>query len=365
MNQRVYLDSLHHEMAAEGFLAPEEANQALRAACARHPDVARFSQIGTSEETRPIYGIELGRGELTVSLMAGNHSDEPVGPDFLRRLVPALLERGDSLQELLDTFRFVIVPHTNPDGEARNRRWIDDWPDFRSYLQYAFREPPGRDMEFGFTSMRVENRVASDWLRRHAPIDLHVNLHGMGIAEGVMLLIEKRWGYRTDHVQDAFSEAARAAGLPFHDHNRKGEKGFFYLGPGFATTPEGEAMRSYFRARGDEETASLFRDSSMEFVRELGGDPLCLVTELPLFLVGRRSEGPAAVPNAYLALKELLPDLRLKASIGEEIGDVTKRFGIRPVPLRDMLGLQLGTLAAALEQILLCDRTDARSSAST
>ena len=67
--------------------------------------------------------------------------------------------------------------------------------------------------------------------------------------------------------------------------DRNGEKGFQYIGPGFTTTPEGQAMRAYFKSIGDEQTVSLFRDSSMEFVRKLGGDPLCLVTEIPLFYV--------------------------------------------------------------------------------
>ena len=43
-------------------------------------------------------------------------------------------------------------------------------------------------------------------------------------------------------------------------------------------------MSEYFMAAGDPVTASLFRPSSMETVRSLGGDPLTLVSEMPLFI---------------------------------------------------------------------------------
>ena len=44
-------------------------------------------------------------------------------------------------------------------------------------------------------------------------------------------------------------------------------------------------MRRHFLDRGDPETAAVFRPSSMEYVRSLGGDPLTFVSEMPLFLL--------------------------------------------------------------------------------
>ena len=43
-------------------------------------------------------------------------------------------------------------------------------------------------------------------------------------------------------------------------------------------------MVAYFQERGEAETAALFRPSSMEYMRQLGGDPFTLVSEMPLFL---------------------------------------------------------------------------------
>ncbi len=345
------LDAVAPGLAADEFLEPGEARRRLLQVCAGHPELAEHVRLGESEDGRPIDGFVLGRGELNVSLIAGNHADEPVGPDFLRRFLPAVLDRLDRTRPVLDRVRFCIVPHTNPDGECANAAWRTRWPCFEAYLEHAVREQPGRDLEFGFPELRQENAVVARWLRSEGPFQLHGSLHGMGLAEGALLLIDRRWGYRTGLLQVRFRAAVREERLSFHDHNRQGEKGFFYLGPGFWTTPEGSAMRSFFLARGDAETAARFHDSSMEFVRSLGGDPLCYVTELPLFLVDEAPDAPVGVPLRYLALKAALPAMRLRLGRGRPIDEDVRRYGLRPVPLRAALRVQLRTLSGALAQV--------------
>ena len=330
--------------------------QALRAACAAHPDLAAFHDLGTSEEGRPLYGVVLGRGPHTVSLIAGAHADEPAGPETLRTFVLEGLCRRGAFAGVFERFRFVVVPHVNPDGEARNRPWIARWPSLEAYLREAVREPPGRDLEFGFPDMRAENRIVAAFLREHAPFALHMSLHGMGIAEGAMLLIERHWAFRTQPLRDAFVRAVREEGLGLHDHNRKGEKGFFWIEPGFTTTPEGEAMHCFFHALGDDAMAARFHDSSMEFVRSLGGDPLCLVTELPLFVVRAREEPPEppppGVPRTYLAFRERLPELRRRLATGTPAEELLAPFVFEHVPLASLVRLQLLTLELGLEAVL-------------
>lgn len=291
--------------------------------------LAPFRRIGESEERRPIDGIVLGRGKAAVSLVAGAHAEEPVGPETLRSFAI------DPPRELLDRFRFVIVPHVNPDGEARNRAWMERWPDPRAFLEGHVREPPGRDIEFGYPDMRPENRAVAAFLAEHAPYALHMSLHGMAAAEGAALLIERTWVDRTAALREGFARAAEEAGLGLHDHDRKGEKGFLYIGPGFSTTPEGAAMRRHFAERGDERTARLFCDSSMEFVRGLGGDPLCLVTEVPLFLIDNPDPQPR-VPTAYLAFRQR----------GEI--DLDR---LRPIGIETAMALQRRTLELGLEAV--------------
>jgi len=229
--------------------------------------------IGHSEEGRAIEARIVGDGPKRVSLVAGAHADEPAGPITLR-----------ALTEAPDGFTFFVVPDVNPDGAARNRAWFDRWPDLDAYREHRLREPPGRDVEFGYPDMRPENRAVAGFLEEHGPFELHMSLHGMGEADGALLLIDKRWVGRTKGLRKDYAAALRAEGLPLLDRDRKGEKGFHYIGPGFWTTPESDAMRAFFA--DDPKSAQKFHRNSMEFVRSLGGDPLCLVTEIPLFVGG-------------------------------------------------------------------------------
>ena len=329
------------------FRDPEAVRPSIRAQCRAHADIASFEALGESEAGRPVDGVVLGTGPRAVSLIAGAHADEPVGPETLRTFILEGLRRRDDYAALWAAYRFVIVPHINPDGEARNRAWTAHWPDLAAYLRHVYRELPGRDLEFGFPAMRVENRLVADFLREYAPFGLHMSLHGMAFSEGAMLLIERHWAGRTQPLRDGFVRAARQAGLTLHDHNRKGEKGFFYIEPGFTTTPEGAAMRAHFLALNDAETAGRFHDSSMEFARSLGGDPLCLVTELPLFVVAQREPREAGYPAAYLAFKERLPDLKLRAAHQQDL----EAADVQPLDLAVAMRLQLRALALGLEAL--------------
>ncbi|WP_103026383.1 M14 family zinc carboxypeptidase [Salinibacter altiplanensis] len=322
----------------------------IETACAQHPDVATFHELGPSEDGTALYGAVMGTGPITVSLIAGNHADEPVGPETLRSLLVNGLAQRNEMEPLLRRFQFVVVPHTNPDGEARNRAWMEAWPDLEAYLREAVREPPGRDMEYGFPDMRPENTHVSAFLREHGPFDLHVSLHGMSAGEGVMLLINRPWTFRTQALRDDFAAAAAAEGLPLHDHNRKGEKGFFWIEPGFQTTPRGDAMRTYFRAQGDSAMADRFHDSSMEFVASLGGDPLSLVTEVPLFLISGEG-GDGHRPTRYLELRKRLPDVKARLDRGEDVDEVLAPFDIHPVPLDTAMHLQFRALELGLRAV--------------
>ncbi len=318
--------------------------------CERHADVASVHPLGKTDEGRHIMGFVLGKGADTVSLVAGAHSDEPVAPRALGALIQGMLSNRSDWDAWLRKYRFVIVPHVNPDGEARNRVWMDAWPSIAAYLRWAFREPPGRDIEFGYPAMRPENRMVAAFLAEHGPYVLHASLHGMGFSDGASLLIERHWSFRTAHLQASWSRRAAEAGLPLHDHNRKGEKGFFYIAPGYMTTPEGAAMQMYFRARGDEDTARLFHLSSMEYVRSLGGDPLCLVTELPLFLLPFE-KGEPGVPKAYHDFRDQLPEIRRSAEAGEDLQP--DAVGVRPLDPAVAGRLQLDAIELGLEQIAL------------
>lgn len=336
------------------FRTCAEVREAIQDACSVKPHLARFYTLGDSEEGRPIDAVVLGHGKRNVSLIAGAHADEPAGPETLRHLIIDGLKEDSTLTPWLKDFTFVIIPHINPDGEARNQTWIKEWPDFESYLQNVFRELPGRDVEFGFPHMRVENKLVSEFLKDFAPFEVHTSLHGMGVADGAMLLIEKHWIERTKDLQKKYADILKSARLQLHDHDRKGDKGFQYIGPGFTTTPEGQAMQAYFRSIGDDETANRFHLSSMEFVRTLGGDPLCLVTEIPLFYIQKQILHPQpGVPTAHLEFRKIVPDLRQKLSQHQSIQKDIAEFNIKHLPLDLLVHLQFQAIKLGLETILI------------
>ena len=293
--------------------------------------------IGHSVEGREIPAFILGSGPIKVSLIAGAHADEPVGPETIRQMIT------NPNSDWFKQCTFYCIPQINPDGENRNQAWIKKWPDPTAYIEHVVREPPGKDIEFGYPNMRPENEAASKFWKTHGPFHLHLSLHGMGFAEGVMLLIQRHWTSRTQKIRDAYVKLAADIGLGLHNHNRKGEKGFFYIEDGFTTTPEGEAMRAYFNGIGDPKTAALFHDSSMEYIRSLGGDPLCLVTEIPLFSI-KHSGNATMIPENYLRLKELY-------SQGKITETTLKEFEVRPVNINDAVNLQLQTIDLAINNI--------------
>lgn len=246
--------------------------------------------IGTSREGRPLSGHVLGRGPLRVSLIAGCHGDEPMGPAWLAGLVDHL---ADPDHPWLSRATFRIVPCANPDAAHTNDGWWKGGSgagDLASFLVHRVRELPGDDLEFGFPGhpdgddgIRPEAAAIASFLAEDGPVHLHGSLHGLAFAEGPWFLVEPAWEERLGVYRDACLAAARAEDLPVHDQDRGGEKGFRRLSEGFCTRPDSVAMRRHFLSHGDEATAALFRPSSMEFARSLGNDPFTFVTEVPLF----------------------------------------------------------------------------------
>jgi hypothetical protein len=321
--------------------------------------------IGHSRRGVEIEGYRFGRGELHVSLIAGCHADEPVGPAMLRRLAAFLAERpADDL--LLAAATWFVVPHVNPDGEERNAEWSvatlpavdprggeDRVYDLSLYRNHVVRELPGDDMEFGFpreaadaadTGARPENRAVAAFLAQGAPFHLHASFHGMGFATGPWFLIEEAWIDRTAGLREAMRRRVREMGYQLFDVDRGGEKGFHRIDEGFTTRPDSRSMVRWFEERNDPGMAAKFRPSSMEYVRSLGGDPFTMVSEMPLFL--RPLEpGETGRPDdpRFRAFLE-----RIAGQAPEAVRAEMERSGVRGMPIRDQMRLQLAFLQEAL-----------------
>lgn len=121
-------------------------------------------------------------------------------------------------------------------------------------------------------------------------------------------------------------------------------------------------MRRYFLDRDEPAMAARFRPSSMEFVRSLGGDPLTLVSEMPLFLVptntqpgdgeGSGEERPPLPMDLSSRRQFNAWALRVHRERGPEALDQrVAELGIRAMALRDQMALQLAYLDEALAAV--------------
>lgn len=326
------------------------------------PGTAGGRVLGRSREGREIHGFRLGRGSLHVSLIAGCHADEPVGPAMLDRLAGYLAGRPAEAPELTRA-TWSLVPRANPDGDAANAAWsalpaLEEGYELAGHLAAAVREAPGDDVEFGFprggddAGARPENRAVAAFLAEGGPFHLHGSFHGMGFGAGPWFLLDAFWVERTRPMREALRRRVRRLGYPLHEVDRGGEKGFWRIDEGFTTRPDSRSMRDFFLAQGEPATAALFRPSSMEFVRGLGGDPLTLVSEMPLFLyppqAGAEGDPPLPTrPDATRRFTAWAHGLLAREGAGALTREAT-HFGLTPMPVGDQMRLQLALLEEAL-----------------
>ena len=116
---------------------------------------------------------------------------------------------------------------------------------------------------------------------------------------------------------------------------------------------DSKLMAKHFRDLGDESTAQLFRPSSMEAIRSLGGDPLTLVSEMPLFIapgVGDLIGPPDPVAADW---KRKVDAWRFQLARGqrpERIAACSRSGCLTPMPVEDQMRLQWTMIAAGIDQ---------------
>ena len=343
-----------------------EALRRLAARTGRHLAVER---IGASRGGRDLWALETGDGPAPVGITAGAHADEPTGPIAAFALAGWLLAAREA-EPLLARHTFRICPQVNPDGAARNAAWFSDPVDPLAYLRGVARELPGDDVEFGYPepsgaadedpAVRPENRAVAGFLARARGYAFHASLHSMATAEGAWFLIGREWVGRTAPLRATLAGHAARLGFALHDVERHGEKGFTRIAPGFCTTPRSDAMREHFLAQRDPDMAARFRLNSMEFVGRLGGDPLVMVSEIPLFEIAgaaQRPDPPQPGATAHDRLRVALPAARQALLEGDDAPArrLVEEYGFRPVPVRPHVELQVRMVLEALA-LLAADR---------
>ena len=139
---------------------------------------------------------------------------------------------------------------------------------------------------------------------------------------------------------------------------RHGEKGFHRLGRGFCSRPDSRAMRQHFLDLGDPDTAARFRPSSMEAIRALGGDPLTLVTEMPLFITPGVGEELGPPDPVLMRWRKRIADWEVRLGAGaaeDEIRADAARAGLTPMPVRDQMRFQWAFIREGLRAVGAAD----------
>ncbi|MGK7397453.1 MAG: M14 family zinc carboxypeptidase [Candidatus Cyclobacteriaceae bacterium M3_2C_046] len=320
--------------------------------------------IGSSRQERPVYGFKFGKGPFLLSLIAGCHADEPTGPRLLKKLVSFLSHK--SLDDpIFEHYTWYIVPQVNPDGEKINQAWYaEDDPEYNlaMFLQYAKREKPGDDLEFGFpdqdhAALRPENQaVFNFWKTAKTPFQVHISLHGMAKAFGPWFLLDQNWIRQSADLQKKCSAATKSLGYHLFDVDRKGEKGFYRIAQGFCTRPDSKYMKQYFLDQGQPDMAQKFYPSSMESIRFLGGNCLTLVSEMPLFILPQVDHSNLWPHPDLVGWQQQFNEWRDQIISGQikpaEVNKLALAKGIKAMSVDDQMQLQWRLFSAGVETIL-------------
>jgi hypothetical protein len=298
----------------------------------------------------------LGDGPARALVIASPHADEPVGVSTALALMEGLLRPENA--PMLSALRLAVVPMANPAGYAENEPWFaatnalearEPGREFKmrmmsapkiramekprpgnleladaieecvaSYLEHRRRSLPEFDVEFGYAAPGSDPadptadflppcRLIASFIdalcERWGGLDLICPLHSMGSAGGAWALLRAadpaQPGPEAEVFMAPFRYAAAVTGLGLHDQDRKGEKGFWRLGPGFHSTPTAEAMRAYFAERA---ASVSIRYNSMQYAGERARR--AAVPEIPLFLCRKlKDESPSGQSAASVATR--------------------------------------------------------------
>jgi len=111
---------------AKGYKSPADVEASLRAAAERHPEIARTSAIGQTNEGRSIWAIAIGRPAARpkprVLFNAAHHAREVMTVEVALDTVETLLEGygvDPKITHWVDADEIWIVPMLNADGSER------------------------------------------------------------------------------------------------------------------------------------------------------------------------------------------------------------------------------------------------------
>lgn len=178
----------------------EEQREAVSMLAATHGSKLHRRMLGRSAEGRSIELLTVGQGGKSILVVGGPHPNEPVGGVSILSLLGLLLGDEALCQNTGSTWHFIHC--IDPDGLARNARWIQRPLSLTSYLDDYFRPAFHQQPEytfplagsgFGADRSTPENVVWQRALELTRP-SLQVSLHNADIGGAFFLLSERHAG---------------------------------------------------------------------------------------------------------------------------------------------------------------------------
>jgi carboxypeptidase T len=115
-----------NEVAPEQYKAPVDVENALRLAAERHPEIARTTSIGKTNEGRDIWAIAIGRPSSMpkprILFNGAHHAREVMTVEVALDTVETLLERygtDEAITHWVNDDEIWVVPMLNADGSER------------------------------------------------------------------------------------------------------------------------------------------------------------------------------------------------------------------------------------------------------
>lgn len=111
----------------DDLLDNDELEQGLRRLANRYSEKISIREIGSSNQNRPIFAVEVGSGDKHVMALGQQHGDEMIAPaEGLLSVANFFAMNESSAERILDEVTLHLIPRVNPDGFVARQRWNVD-----------------------------------------------------------------------------------------------------------------------------------------------------------------------------------------------------------------------------------------------
>ena len=169
-----------------------------------YPDYVTIEEIGLSVSRKPLYGLKIGKGKLTIAMIGAIHPGES-GPELIIPTLEKLLEQH---QDLLKDISVIAVPYVNCDtreklvqgnpwylrrnknGVDLNRNFPAEWDQVANTYNYYTSDPDGLTYRGPYAGSEPETQALMTFLLEKKPLALF-SCHHLASICGENLLTYK------------------------------------------------------------------------------------------------------------------------------------------------------------------------------